>query len=494
MAAIQGLLSPAILAAMQGAQAPPEQGMLSPGFFSRMGDGLVGAENTGADRRGLIGQALLGAAAGMAQTGGQGFMGALGNGLQSGLLAMNQGRENLANERYKGALIANQGGDPAGYRETHLSAIAAGYEPGTQGYKDFFRRKNREIAGQSSAAISYQKVKGPDGREYLVALDPRAVGAQTIGEDTGYGSFAPQGQGKSTVFRNAAGEQMDVSQVPDQHLRMEIMRNPEGFGLVPDGGSVELPGTYVPAPAYPRPSPTAGQNPFASRRPEDEAAATRAAEVGVDLAYAGARAEADAQAAAAKEQAITGVKPTKAQEAVDTEYGKEYVAFMQGGAADADKALTELDGALSALGSEKGLTGPWISTLPMAVRARTNPRSVDVQETVESTVQRSLRAILGAQFTEKEGERIIARAYNPALDEAQNAERVSRLAKQLREGLRNKAAMAAYYEQNGSLRGFQGKIPSLAEFNFDDEQVPSRPAASAPTSSDDIDALLEIYR
>lgn len=499
-----GLLSPAVLAALaqQQGQVQPTQGLLAPpqkqGFMSRIGDSLAGAENTGADRRGLLGQALLGMAAGMAQTGGQGTAAAIGNGLQTGLLALNQGRENLTNERYKQALMANQGGDPAGFRETHLSAIAAGYEPGTQGYKDFFRRKNREIAGQSSAAITYQKVTGPDGREYMLALDPRAVGAQTIGGGPSFGSFADPSPAQQPVrFRNAAGEEIDVSGVEDPYLREQIIQNPDAFGLLPDGGSAELPprDTYTPAPVFPRTSSTAGQNPFAGRRPEDQAAATREAEIRVELATAQERARAEAEAAAAKESATQGVKPTKAQEAVDSEYGKEYVTFMQGGAADAEKALSELSGALDALNSERGLTGPWISTMPMAVRTRTNPRSVAVQETVESTVQRSLRAILGAQFTAQEGERIIARAYNPAMSEAENAQRVRRLLRQLQEGFRNKAAMARYYEGNGTLRGFKGKVPSLSDFGIDDQDRRSTPAPR-PTrpASDDIDSLLELYR
>ncbi len=365
MAAFTGLLNPALLAAMAQQQPQtPQGGLLSPGMWSRMGDSLVGAENTGADRRGLLGQALLGMAAGMAQTGGQGFMGALGNGIQSGLLALNQGRQNLSDERYRDAMIANQGGDPAGFRAMDMQARAAGYEPGTQGYKDFFRRANGELARQSSAAISYEKVKGPDGREYMIALDPRAIGAQTIGGGPSFGSFAQPAQ--ATRFRNAEGEVLDVSEVTDPAVREQIIQNPEIFGLVAEeGGSVELPGrdvaSFTPAPVYSRPSPTAGRNPFASRTPEEEAAAITAATERTKLALLPTelRMRTDAaidqaagigQASAATEAAA---KATAAQKDKDASF-RLYEVAMQG----------------AREGLEGSTTGPVMGRLPAVTAAQ----------------------------------------------------------------------------------------------------------------------------
>jgi hypothetical protein len=160
---------------------------------------------------------------------------------------------------------------------------------------------------------------------------------------------------------------------------------------------------------------------------------------------------------------------TTAQSAVDKSFAPEYAKFVTGGAADAQKALDELRGVQSQLKSgEKNLTGWALGKVPLGSRAMFNQDSVDAEETVANTVQRSLRVILGAQFTEKEGENLIRRAYNPQLSEAKNAERVGRLVTQLERSFKAKQEAAQYYEQNGSLVGYQGKTDfSLADFDVD---------------------------
>jgi hypothetical protein len=170
--------------------------------------------------------------------------------------------------------------------------------------------------------------------------------------------------------------------------------------------------------------------------------------------------------------------PKRAREAVDREYAKDYVEFIQTGASDAAKALEELGGARDQLrgyavnpdGTRKklkkndSLTGPVVGTLSnlpwvgKTVQDVAFPESSDVQETVEYTVQRSLRPILGSQFTKEEGERLIARVYNPRLDEATNAERLDRLIKQLDRAYKAKIAAAKYFEANNTLNGFRGKV------------------------------------
>ena len=79
-------------------------------------------------------------------------------------------------------------------------------------------------------------------------------------------------------------------------------------------------------------------------------------------------------------------------------------------------------------------------------------------------MQRNLRLILGAQFTEKEGQRLIARAYNPSLSEQENAKRVRNLIKQMQSAAEAKASAARYFEENGTLAGWKGKLPSMRDF------------------------------
>lgn len=160
-----------------------------------------------------------------------------------------------------------------------------------------------------------------------------------------------------------------------------------------------------------------------------------------------------------------------AQVAVDKAFAKDYVAFVQNGAADARKALDELGDAKAALEGSDAITGPVVGAVPDFLAARVGlSGAISTREDVEQTVQRSLRAILGAQFTEKEGERLIRRAFNPSLDESVNARRVGNLLTQLERAYKAKVEAARYYEENGTLAGFKGPVEfGLSGFNPDAE-------------------------
>lgn len=146
-----------------------------------------------------------------------------------------------------------------------------------------------------------------------------------------------------------------------------------------------------------------------------------------------------------------------------TQYGQQ---VLGGGNVDAAKNLSQLRDVQGRLESGKeNLTGPMLGMVPDSVKAYTNPGAVDAKDTVEEVVQRNLREILGAQFTQKEGDRLIARAYNPSLEEKDNAKRVARLATAMEEALKAKQAAATYFQKNGTMRGFQGKTQwSVADF------------------------------
>jgi len=164
---------------------------------------------------------------------------------------------------------------------------------------------------------------------------------------------------------------------------------------------------------------------------------------------------------------------TEGQKAVDSEFAKDYVAYMAGGGfADTRKQLEQLRGVTTALKSGKNLTGPILGHVPDIIKSWTNPESISTQEAVAEVVQRSLRQVLGAQFTENEGVRLIARAYNPALPEVENRKRVARLRIQLTRAAQAKENAARYFEKNGTLSGWKGKLPSMND--FDPEKSPAQ--------------------
>ena len=174
-----------------------------------------------------------------------------------------------------------------------------------------------------------------------------------------------------------------------------------------------------------------------------------------------------------------GGPPTPGQESLDKAFGTDAAAWVAaGGFADTQKSIAQLGEAKAALEavangtSEAQLTGPLVARLPGFAKPLFNPAAVAVRESVEEIVQRNLRLVLGAQFTEKEGERLIARAYNENLSEAENAKRVSRLMKQLGDAARAKQEAVDYFNENGTLEGFKGKVWTLADFEPESAAAP----------------------
>ena len=170
---------------------------------------------------------------------------------------------------------------------------------------------------------------------------------------------------------------------------------------------------------------------------------------------------------------------TKGQEAADKKFATDFVDFATGGYADVVKQLDQLREASATLKSGTAISGPIMGSVPDAVLAATNPQAVATKEMIQEVAQRNLRLVLGAQFTEKEGERLIARVFNPRLGEAENAKRVDRLIKQISDAAKAKLDAAKYFEQNGSLTGWPGRLPRITDFDPD----PAAPTQSEPAAT-----------
>lgn len=169
---------------------------------------------------------------------------------------------------------------------------------------------------------------------------------------------------------------------------------------------------------------------------------------------------------------------TPGSDAVDKKFADEYVAWKTaGGFADVGKQLSQLRAVGRELKSQDNLTGPVVGNTPDFISNFVNPQAVATRESVEEVVQRSLRAVLGSQFTEKEGERLIARAYNPRQPESENRLRVARLRLQLTQAAKAKENASRYFEKNGTLRGWNGKLWSYTDFD------PDRSAPNPPKQS-----------
>ena len=156
---------------------------------------------------------------------------------------------------------------------------------------------------------------------------------------------------------------------------------------------------------------------------------------------------------------------TPGQKKMDEAFAPIYLEWVSGGGPDMGSQMASL--ATVARELEDGntnLTGLDVGLLPDVVNYYINPGAIDARDNVEAVVQRNLRLILGAQFTEREGVRLIARAYNPLLEEEDNAVRVRRLLMQMTTAASQKQAMADYFSENGTLSGWAGTMPSIADF------------------------------
>jgi hypothetical protein len=152
--------------------------------------------------------------------------------------------------------------------------------------------------------------------------------------------------------------------------------------------------------------------------------------------------------------------------------------WESGGGQDMVAQIAQLKPVIADLEAGKPITGISVAVQPDLLLAMTNPKALQNREAVEEVVQRNLRVILGAQFTEKEGERLISRAFNPRLPPAENAKRVRRLFLQMETSAQQKQAMVDYFNENGTLKGYKGKMPTVGDFERAMEGNVSQPSAA----------------
>lgn len=168
-----------------------------------------------------------------------------------------------------------------------------------------------------------------------------------------------------------------------------------------------------------------------------------------------------------------GTDLTKGEETRDKTFVKEYEAFeTKGGAQTVQKNLTQLSEALSYIRTQN-VSGPIVGladtegSIVGKTVAAFNPQAENAKNLIAEVVQSNLRAVLGGQFAQKEGEQLIARAYNPKLPEGMNVARVERLMLFINEAFRAKQDKIDYFNQYGTIKGYKGKdivIPSPESF------------------------------
>jgi hypothetical protein len=161
------------------------------------------------------------------------------------------------------------------------------------------------------------------------------------------------------------------------------------------------------------------------------------------------------------------------EQKMDEHYADVLVDWNTGGQSDWQKNQQQITNIADVLDSPEGenLTGYLIGITPKWALEGFNPEAVDAQEQVEEVVQRNLRIVLGAQFTEKEGERLIQRAYNRKLPASMNAKRVRRLAQLLEGRAQQIQSLNEYMAEHRTSAGWNGTLASVDELLSDLDQV-----------------------
>ena len=105
--------------------------------------------------------------------------------------------------------------------------------------------------------------------------------------------------------------------------------------------------------------------------------------------------------------------------------------------------------------SDKDLTGGLVNRAigDTALRLR-SPQAYNAQQNMQSAITDTLRPTLGAQFTEKEGERIMNLTFDPGISVEENKRRARELKKVIDNKIRFSDALYKHLSEKGSDEGF----------------------------------------
>lgn len=143
---------------------------------------------------------------------------------------------------------------------------------------------------------------------------------------------------------------------------------------------------------------------------------------------------------------------TPGQKKLDEEFAKDYNDWTSGARSEAVKNLNLLRKAAEELKKSNLISGRGQDIVPNVLQPEI---AKVVMQDVRSAAQASLKAILGSQFTDKEGERIMNASFDPGLSEEANLAKVMRTIKELEERMANKNAKAEMFANEGSLRNYR---------------------------------------
>ena len=194
-----------------------------------------------------------------------------------------------------------------------------------------------------------------------------------------------------------------------------------------------------------------------------------------------------------------GLDLTPLEKKIDENFATTAADYVTKGRPQVEANLLNLADKLEILQSgELNVSGPEMAFIPERLAPTLMPGAVAFEDDVRDIVFQSLREKLGAQFTEKEGDRLVAAAFNKNLPEQVNVARLKRLQNTIKDAAQAKENAITYYNSNSTLKGYEStpldfdsilnKIVSSNDYdNLSDEQL----RKISEESPEEIDAIIE---
>ena len=146
--------------------------------------------------------------------------------------------------------------------------------------------------------------------------------------------------------------------------------------------------------------------------------------------------------------------------------------YDKGGFAVQETNIKRLVQTIETITKDPSVTGIIQGTLPDELLAVLGyGEAIQTREAVASIVYQTLRATLGAQFTEKEGQRLISASFNPLLSPEQNAVRLNLMLQEVLKVTAGKHERIRHVEKYRTLAGYEGEMPAFDQYKDDPEAM-----------------------
>lgn len=167
---------------------------------------------------------------------------------------------------------------------------------------------------------------------------------------------------------------------------------------------------------------------------------------------------------------------TPGQDQLERDFAKEYGEWTSTGRPQSIANLQQLKKASEVLNQDYNFTGfgspsgfvtghlpDAANQLIAKVTGSENPATV--RDSVRSVAQESLKAVLGTQFAQLEGQQVLERAFDPTQSPEENRRRIGLLHAKLEQIANEREAKAQYWKEHNMITGYTG--PTLDEAKAD---------------------------